>query len=334
MVACGGKKGGGNTLPPEPPKPSHPELTLSVGSLTMKPEQTASVKILTGSGSYDMTVQGKEVISATLQRTEINIRALQPGEAGITVTDTQSRKTKSVSIKVEKPLKAFSTSKNRIIVGRQILPLYNREVIEKDTILITSGNGKYQIKVDKPGVISHEIENNEKIIVTAQATGTATMTIIDQESGQEIRTAIQVIPMVVVSSEGPFLKNGNLVFPCLFTAKKKDGIWICKSGSNPYKLRVFIPFIISDNPPAPNQEVGLKFLFGRHKDEALPPVFGVDNEKIDGDPDFFQSEKSYKAQVIRVVDIKEESPQEKKRVHLKISDELYVITQWRKPSKK
>lgn len=154
---------------------------VSPSSLTMVPDQKATVSVSKVSGTLSLTNTNASIASATLSGTKIQVIALAVGTTNLSVKDNKGTVTVKVTVK---PAMTVSPTSLTLAVN------------QKATLTITNPNGRIRVSNSDTRKVSASLKGN-LITVTGKAAGTATLTIKDS------LTTRKVSVQVTSSSGGP-----------------------------------------------------------------------------------------------------------------------------------
>lgn len=155
-----------------------PDLKLSAETVNMKVDESATVSITSGSGSYEVTSSNSSVVYAGINGNVLNISALNGGMAYITITDKISGQTVRVNVFVSEKLKV---SVENILIKPD----------ESQTIDIVSGSGRYTV-VSKNENMAYAVVSGSKIAVMGIAPGQTELTVTDTNTGEKVIIYITV----------------------------------------------------------------------------------------------------------------------------------------------
>ena len=150
-------------------------MSLNVG-------ETKQIEVTSGSGSYSVSDYDKSVISVSVKGKVITVNALSGGNTSIKVTDTNTKKTAQVAVKVNKvsyPDIALSTQEIHLNVG------------EIGQIEITSGSGNYTTWIYDTKVAELSLNGNI-VTVKALALGRSVARITDNTTNKFVDFGIVV----------------------------------------------------------------------------------------------------------------------------------------------
>ena len=175
-----------------------PNLVLSQSSVELTIGESTIVEITSGSGNYEVSNSNANIVHATLDGTTITLTALSDGNAVITVKDIKYGHTIDIPVTVNIADICVSESDLILIVGNS------------STVVITSGNGIYEISNSNANVVQAVLEG-KTITLTALTEGTAIVAVKDIFTGQtaNISITVKLFPDLVISQNSVGLVIGN-----------------------------------------------------------------------------------------------------------------------------
>lgn len=163
----------------------HPDMTVSPSTVTLLPGATTEVTITNGSGLFEVTSLKPEVVQTSFQGRTITLTAISGGQTMVQIKDTYTKKY------VEIP----------VVVNNSPLLLSNNELVlsigEQKTVEITSGNGNYTVDSSNAKIATASIHGNT-ISLTAVATGSAKISVVDVISGQSADIDVTVSTSFII----------------------------------------------------------------------------------------------------------------------------------------
>lgn len=188
-------------------------LTVDKTSLNMKPGEKTTVKILSGNFNYagkELKVEavndvGDEsahfdtrtsVLWPDLERTSMVVKALKAGKTTIKITDTKG-KTCEITLNV------LDIELNNLALSKAVVNLYG---IGNDEVSITNGNADYLWEVgDKSivNIVNTGTEAKPIFFLKAQKTGSTTLTVTDNLTGQVKTVLINVLDYSGIGAKLP-----------------------------------------------------------------------------------------------------------------------------------
>ena len=174
---------------------SYVDLTISQNSVSMEPDNTATISITSGNGNYGVKSSNEEVATAYIdgeEAKEVCIKAIDVGTATITVTDNLSNETADILVTVNRKLVDLaleSFDPVTLVIG------------ESATVGITSGNGIYDIYNSNDKVVTVTVED-ERLKIDAVSAGTATIIVTDKMTTQTASIEVTVLANLSIAIIG------------------------------------------------------------------------------------------------------------------------------------
>lgn len=156
--------------------PDYVDITTDVKDLIVDLDisSEAVINITEGNGSYKISNDNEDVLTATVDGNKILLNALQPGIANITITDW-ARKTQVVKVEVKKLVELELNNKEMTaLVGK----------VSKTGIY--TGNGGYQLSVADESIVSAVFNEEGEIEVTGKVPGNTIITVTDARNKSAI----------------------------------------------------------------------------------------------------------------------------------------------------
>ena len=175
------------------------DITLSTKSVSLNIGETTTVNVTSGSGSYAVSDYDKKVVDVSVKGKVITINALSAGNTSIKVTDTNTKKTAQVAVKVAYPDIALSTKELSLNVG------------ETKQIEVTSGSGSYSVSDYDKSVISVSVKG-KVITVNALSGGNTSIKVTDTNTKKTAQVAVKVkatYPDIALSTKEMSLNVGE-----------------------------------------------------------------------------------------------------------------------------
>ena len=173
------------------------DIKLSTQSVSMKVGETTTVNVTSGSGSYAVSDYDKKVVDVSVKGKVITINALSAGNTSIKVTDTNTKKTAQVAVKVAYPDIALSTKEMSLNVG------------ETKQIEVTSGSGSYSVSDYDKSVIGVSVKG-KVITVNALSGGNTSIKVTDTNTKKTAQVAVKVAyPDIALSTKELSLNVGE-----------------------------------------------------------------------------------------------------------------------------
>ncbi len=145
------------------------ELSLSVNEISLSKGNSATIVITSGYGSYTVSSTDTNIADATLSGSTVIITGKNGGTTVVKIIDTISGNIEEVSVKVLAPL-SFSANSAELEIGKTT------------TIIITSGNGNYEVTSSNANVVEASLSGTT-VVLTGKAKGIATVMVKDVVTG-------------------------------------------------------------------------------------------------------------------------------------------------------
>jgi predicted DNA-binding antitoxin AbrB/MazE fold protein len=161
----------------------YPKLQVPAQKLELEEGEKVSFTIAAGSGEYTAKSDKENYATASTKGNEVFIEAISEGDAVVTITDTKTKLTADVAVKVIKKAAiadiTLSTKKLNLNVG------------ETGQIKITSGSGEYGVTNLNSDKAKATLQGTT-ITIEALAVGEAKVVVTDIKTGQKIIIEITV----------------------------------------------------------------------------------------------------------------------------------------------
>ena len=167
-------------------------LQLAKSSVDITVGGNTTVNISKGNDSYAVSSSNQNVATATIDGSSVNITTNNKGTAIITVTDTETGETATIDVTVYTPL-VISKSTWSMIAD------YDDEVVR-----LTGGSGTYTVTSSNQNVVTATIEaldNGGTITVHAVGAGTATITLKDTKTGDQMTMEVTVFAPLILAKK-------------------------------------------------------------------------------------------------------------------------------------
>ena len=164
-------------------------LALSSENVVVDYGSSATVNISSGYGPYDITCSDENLVSVSLDGTQLSITGKAVGTAVVTVTDIATGFTKDITVTVNAEPLTISNHTVEVTAG------------ESATVQIISGSGNYSVVSSNPSVATATVSNGIVTVISV-AGGTATITVTDTQSGQSatIEVTVAYLPLALASN--------------------------------------------------------------------------------------------------------------------------------------
>lgn len=117
------------------------------------------------------------------------------------------------------------------------------EVGQSEKISISGGDGQnYSISPSNSEIVNAVISGTV-LTITGKKEGEITLKV--SSAGREAPLKVRVNPAPVPdlgATVGIYNLEGTPLLSYKMTARSKNGLWLCESGVNPYKKRIFLPY--------------------------------------------------------------------------------------------
>ncbi len=153
-------------------------LSLEKSEVAVLKGKATLVAITSGSGKYTAASSDKKIATAKIEAGKVKIMGIEKGQATITITDTDTKKTEQIKV-VVKPLLNVAATEVTVIES------------ESTMVTIQSGSGKYTAASSDKGIATAKIEEG-KVKITGVAKGQATITITDTDTNLEATIKVTV----------------------------------------------------------------------------------------------------------------------------------------------
>lgn len=114
---------------------------------------------------------------------------------------------------------------------------------ESQQIRISGGDGQnYSISPSSSEIVNAVISGNT-LTITAKKEGEITLKI--SSVGREAPLKVKINPLPIPNlgtTVGIYNLEGKPLLSYKMVARSKNGLWLCKSGANPYEQRIFLPY--------------------------------------------------------------------------------------------
>ena len=168
-------------------------LQLAKSSVDITVGGNTTVNISKGNDSYAVSSSNQNVATATIDGSSVNITALGVGIATITVTDTETGETATIDITVYTPLVLSKSTWSMIA-----------DYDDDEVVRLTGGSGTYTVTSSNQNVVTATIEaldNSGTITVHAVGAGTATITLKDAKTGDQMTMEVTVFAPLILAKK-------------------------------------------------------------------------------------------------------------------------------------
>lgn len=169
------------------------DFSIEKNSLSLLVQKEESVKIVSGSKEYTLSVSDPTIVTASIEQELIKIVGQKQGQTQVVVTDTKSNQSQTIKVTVFDKL-SLETSALSLNPDRKVV------------VNITTGSEQYQVKSDNESVATAELKNGKEIHITTIANGQAKIIVTDSQTNdiQEITLIVQ--SDIIINQEGVLTK--------------------------------------------------------------------------------------------------------------------------------
>ncbi len=160
-------------------KVTHPNLAIDRSEVEVATGISATVNILSGSGDYSVESNNAGIATATLSGTVVTITGIALGNTTVTIRDSATDQTKTVTVKVTHPNLAIDKSEVEVATGISA------------TVNILSGSGNYSVESNNAGIATVTL-SGIAVTITGIALGNTTVTVKDNATNQTKTVAVKV----------------------------------------------------------------------------------------------------------------------------------------------
>lgn len=174
--------------------PSYSELTVDKNEVFIEADGNnpiVEVNIVQGNGNYRLTVDNEDIATATIAGDKVVINGLKNGQTFVTLMDWTNHST-VITIKVKEHF-------NLTLSETEVIMLKGGEPIE---ISIINGNGGYQVASGNEAVVTAELNESGKILLTAIETGVTNVTVTDADGKTETVKVTVAEELLKLKEEG------------------------------------------------------------------------------------------------------------------------------------
>lgn len=117
------------------------------------------------------------------------------------------------------------------------------EVGQEEKIHISGGDGKTYTVSPSNSEIADALIAGNTLTIRAKKEGEITLKI--SSAGREAPLRIKITPTPVPdlgTTVGIYDEEGKALLVYNMKARSKNGLWLCESGADPYKKRIFLPY--------------------------------------------------------------------------------------------
>lgn len=117
------------------------------------------------------------------------------------------------------------------------------EVGQSEKISISGGDGQnYSISPSNSEIVNAVISGTV-LTITGKKEGEITLKVSSAGREAPLKVSINPTPVPEIGSMvGIYGENGQPLLSYRMTARTRSGLWLCESGADPYKKRLFLPY--------------------------------------------------------------------------------------------
>jgi len=171
------------------------EITLALTSVSLLPQESETISVLSGSSFYNIITSNAQVAFASVSNGIITVTGVSAGTATITITDSN---TDSATVEVTVGA-IFSVDPSSVTL----------DIGQTTAAVISDDTGFYTVTSSDPGIATASISGTS-IIITGIALGTSTITV--QDSGGSIVTFTATVTVPVNSTVNVNIQESEVVF--------------------------------------------------------------------------------------------------------------------------
>ncbi len=164
-------------------------ITVDTDTLKMDVAATSTFNITDGGGDYKVFSENPEVVTASLENNTVTVTSLRKGNTGVVISDKQGNYKR---VMVQSMYMTMGFDKEAVAIGIKLGHTDGRA-----TVTVTAGNGGYTAVVADEKVATARV-SGDKIVLTAKAKGTTTLTVTDMMG------LTKTVPVTVESSSIPY----------------------------------------------------------------------------------------------------------------------------------
>ncbi|MDO4230129.1 MAG: pilus assembly protein N-terminal domain-containing protein, partial [Capnocytophaga sp.] len=173
------------------------KITLAKSEIFLPIGKEESLAITDGSGTYSVSNNNTEVVTASVEGTNLKLIAKKAGEASLTLTDIKTQETTSLKVIVVAPL---ALEKETLM----LLESHSQEV------KITQGSGYYTATSEKAHIVSASIVDNNKVKVeSVYGQDQVKITVTDTKTGLTKTLTVTVQSAFTISPSEVSLQIGQ-----------------------------------------------------------------------------------------------------------------------------
>ncbi len=143
------------------------------------------VEMTAGSGNYEVKSSDKGVATAEVKDGKVVITGVKAGTTKVTITDTKTKKTAEITVKIIEVIEDVAVNKTKIEVKEG----------EKEEVEVTAGSGNYEVKSSDKGVATAEVKDG-KVVITGAKAGTTKVTVTDTKTKKTAEITVKIIEVI------------------------------------------------------------------------------------------------------------------------------------------
>ncbi|MCG8732685.1 hypothetical protein [Tenacibaculum finnmarkense] len=165
-----------------------PVVKIEKSAVSLSISDVATVKILEGSGEYEISVDNKNA-TAEIVGTDIKITGNVAGKSKVTLTDIKTKKTAVITVEIVLVPEVFSD----VAIEKSAVSF---NVGDVTTVKILAGSGEYEISVDNKNATAEIVGTDIKITGNVAGKSKVTLTDIKTKKTAVITVEIVLVPEV------------------------------------------------------------------------------------------------------------------------------------------
>ncbi|MCD8409357.1 hypothetical protein [Tenacibaculum finnmarkense] len=165
-----------------------PVVKIEKSAVSLSISDVATVKILEGSGEYEISVDNKNA-TAEIVGTDIKITGNVAGKSKVTLTDIKTKKTAVITVEIVLVPEVFSD----VAIEKSAVSF---NVGDVTTVKILEGSGEYEISVDNKNATAEIVGTDIKITGNVAGKSKVTLTDIKTKKTAVITVEIVLVPEV------------------------------------------------------------------------------------------------------------------------------------------
>ncbi|MCG8817077.1 hypothetical protein G1K57_01565, partial [Tenacibaculum finnmarkense] len=167
------------------------DVAIEKSAVSFNVGDVATVKILAGSGEYEISVDNKNA-TAEIVGTDIKITGNVVGKSKVTLTDIKTKKTAVITVEIVPVPEVFSD----VAIEKSAVSF---NVGDVTTVKILAGSGEYEISVDNKNATAEIVGTDIKI--TGKILGESKVTLTDIKTKKTAVITVEIVPVPEVFSD-------------------------------------------------------------------------------------------------------------------------------------